>query len=129
MRAAEHQVIEDLAVHRLGSAGEAAGGAAVAVARPGIAAGMIVGEQDSDGAVVCGVRNDRPEREIGPELVPHVIGEVNAVERFIEVRDPQPLDLRVGLGKAAGEEFASGGESVELERVFGTLISHAGKLE
>ena len=129
MRAAEHQMIEDLAVHRLGSAGEAAGGAAVAFARPRIAAGMIVGEKNPDCSVVCGVRDDRPEREIGPELVPHVIGEVKTVQRFVEVSDPQPLDIRVGLGKAAGEEFASGGESVELERVFGTLISHAGKLE
>jgi hypothetical protein len=90
---------------------------------------MIVSEQDSGGAVVCGVGDDRPEREIGPELVADMIAEVKTVMRFIEVGDPQPLDIRVGLGEAAGEEVASGSESVELEREFGTLISHRPEVE
>ena len=129
MRAAKHQMIDDPAVQRLGSAGEAAGGATVALARPGIAARMIVSEQDSGGAVVCRVGDDRPEREVGPIFVADMIGEVKTIMRFIEVGDPQPLDIRVGLRQAAGEEFAGGGESVELEREFGTLISHGAEVE
>jgi hypothetical protein len=37
---------------------------------------------------------------------------------------PQAFPAWVGVGQAAGEKGLSGGEAVELERKFGTLIPH-----
>jgi hypothetical protein len=40
------------------------------------------------------------------------------------MRDPQALAALVDLREASGEEVAGGREAVELQREFGTLISH-----
>ena len=122
--AAEHQVIDDGAVERLRGAGQAAGGSAVAVAGGRIAAGVIVGEDDPGAAVERGVGDDPAEREIGAALVAGMARDVEAVRGIIEMGDPQAFERRIGIGHAAGEEGPGGRKAVELQREFGTLISH-----
>ena len=122
--ATEHQMVDDRAVERLGGASEAAGGPAVAVAGGRIAARMIVGEDDPGAAVERGVGDDPAEREIGAALVAGMTRDVETVRGIIEMGDPQAFERRIGIGHAAGEEGSGGGEAVELQREFGTLISH-----
>ena len=54
-------------------------------------------------------------------LVP---GQVQALTLSVQVRDPQALSSRAGPGEATREEVAGGCRSVQLERLFGTLIAH-----
>ena len=54
-------------------------------------------------------------------LVP---GQMQALTLSVQVRDPQTLSSRVGLGEATREEVAGGSRSVQLERLCGTLIAH-----
>ena len=85
---------------------------------------MIVREHDPRSAVPQGIGNDRPNGEgrvPGRALVP---GEVQAPAAIVQVRNPQALSSRVGLCKATREEGAGRFRSVQLERLFGTLIAH-----
>lgn len=123
--AAEHQMVDDRAIERFGGAGEAPSGSAVTVARSGIAAGMIVREDNARGAVVRGIGDDRAEREIGAGFVAGVARQVQAARVIVEVGDPQAFAGGVRIGDAAREEGARGGKTVELQRRFGTLVSHA----
>jgi len=43
---------------------------------------------------------------------------------LVDVRNPQALSSGIGLGKTAREEIACRFESVQLERLRGTLIAH-----
>ena len=47
---------------------------------------------------------------------------------LVDVRHPQTLSSRVGLGNAVRKEDAGGLRSVQLERLFGTLIAHSSQL-
>ena len=85
---------------------------------------MVVREQDRGAAMSCGIEDDRPQGHADARGVAIVARDVQTSGLGIEVGDPQALLERVLLGKAAGEECASGGFAVELQRRFGTLIPH-----
>lgn len=51
--------------------------------------------------------------------------EMKAKSLFIEVGHPKTLPARFSPGKAIGEELTCGGEALELQWEFGTLIPHA----
>ena len=122
-------MVEDPAVDCLGRMGKAARRPHVAVAWSRISAGMIVSQQDARAPMHGRVDHDRAKREIRPVLVPVVVREVKAVQVVVDMGDPQPLTARIALRHAARKECAGGGEAVELERKFGTLISHAPRLK
>ena len=71
------------------------------------------------------IPDDGPQGKIGAAGVAFVAGQVEAIGLTIDVRDPQALSCGIGLGKAASEEGAGCLESIQLERLFGTLIAHA----
>ena len=98
---------------------------AVCPARPAIAARVIVGEQDARAAMRRRIRHDRTKRNVRAARVAVVAGQMEAVRLAIDVRHPQTLSSGIGLGKAAGEEGAGRIESVQLERLLGTLIAHS----
>lgn len=120
----KNQVIEDLAVDGLGRAGKAPGRTHVAFARGWISAGMVVGKHDARASVDGRIADDRAQREVHARFVSIVMSEMQTLQLLIHMSDPQPLTGRIGLGDTAREERAGGGEAVELERKFGTLISH-----
>ena len=97
--ASEHEMVEQCAVERLGSGRQAARRAAIRLAWPAIPAGMIVGQNDPGAAVLGGVGDDRPEREIGAGLVAVMAGQVEASRMVIDMRDPQALTPRFRLRK------------------------------
>ena len=118
------EVIENLAVDGLRRAGKAPGRTHVAFARGRISAGMVVGKHDARASVDGRIADNRPEREVHARFVSIVMGEMQTLQLVIHVSDPQPLTRRIGLGDTAREESAGRGQAVELERKFGTLISH-----
>jgi hypothetical protein len=50
--------------------------------------------------------------------------EMQAVPELVDMRHPQALSSGIGLGEAAGEKSPGPIESVQLERLRGTLIAH-----
>ena len=85
---------------------------------------MIVRQHDATATVLGGVKDDVADREGGTGLVAPVARDVEAPRPIVDMRNPQALALRVFFGKATGEEVARRGETVELQREFGTLIPH-----
>ena len=77
---------------------------AVRPTRPAIAARMVVGEEDACDAMRRRIRHDRTKRNVRAARVAVVAGEMEAVRLAVDVRHPQTLSSRIGLGKAAGEE-------------------------
>ncbi len=72
--------------------------------------------------------DDGSRGEVRTAGIAFVPGQVQAVGFAIDVRDPQALSSGIGLGKAAGEKNAGRLESVQLERLCGTLIAHGALL-
>ena len=85
---------------------------------------MIVGEDDGRAPMNCRVADDRAQREFGAGFVTWMIGQAAALALCIEVRNPKVLQRRVALRDTAAEEGARGCDAIELERRFGTLITH-----
>ena len=85
---------------------------------------MVVGEQDPRAAVERRVRYNRSDGKGRVACTALMPGQVQALTLSVQVRDPQALSSRVGLGEATREEVAGGCRSVQLERLFGTLIAH-----
>jgi hypothetical protein len=75
------------------------------------------------------IADDRTQREIHPGFVAVVMAEVQAVQLVIDMGDPQTLTPGIRFGDPAGKECPGCGEALELERKFGTLISHAQRLK
>ena len=67
--AREHQMIEHRAVQSLHRGRKAARAAAVGIARPRIAAWVIVREDDPGAAMLCGVGDDASQRKVRPAFV------------------------------------------------------------
>ena len=53
---------------------------------------------------------------------------MQASGRLIDMRDPQAFSPRDEVGNAASEKASGGGQAIELQREFGTLITHANTL-
>jgi hypothetical protein len=85
-------------------------------------------EHDPGAAMLGRIGDDVAERETGAALVTDVARDVDAARLLVDVRDPQAFPLRIAIGEAAGEKGPRGREAIELQRVFGTLISHARNL-
>lgn len=117
-------MIEDGAVERFGGGGKAAGDGLVAVARPRIAAGVVMRQDEAHAAVAHGIGDDRPQRKVRAAFVPRMVGQMDAARFGIEVRDEQMFASGRQIVEASREEGAGGGEAVELERKFGTLMKH-----
>ena len=122
-------MIEHSAVDGLGRAGQAAGRAHVAFAGGGVTARVIVGKHDAGTSVDGGIADDRTQREIHPGFVAVMMAEVQAIQLVVDMRDPQTLTPGIGLCDAAGKECPGCSEALELERKFGTLISHTQRLK
>lgn len=90
---------------------------------------MIVGKHDAGASVDGRIADDRTQREIHPGFVAVVMAEVQAVQLVIDMSDPETLTCGIRFGNAAGKECPGCGEALELERKFGTLISHEPRLK
>ena len=104
--AAEDQMVDQVAVDGLGNEAEPARRCTVGWAWADVAAGMIVGDHESLAAMKHRIFDDGAKREgcvAGCALVPR---QVQAPTLFVQVRDPQALSSRAGLGEAAREERA-----------------------
>jgi len=117
-------MVEDRAIERFRRRCEATGRPAIRIARPWIAARMIVGHDDAGAAMLSGVGDDVPQRKAGARLVSIVAGNVDAAGLGVDMRDPQAFARRIGFRETTRKEGFGGGEAVELKRVFGTLIPH-----
>ena len=117
-------MVENRAVERVRRRRQAPGGSLVAVARPRIAARVVMGEDEPLAAVLTDVDYDVAQREVGAGLVARISSEVDAAGLTVDMRHPQGLAARVGLREAAREEGSGRGKPVEFEREFGTLIPH-----
>lgn len=85
---------------------------------------MVMGQENTGGLVKRSVRYDRAKRERAAGPIAFAPGQVNAVPVAVDVRNPQALSSRIGIGKAARKERAGRFRSVQLERLCGTLIAH-----
>jgi len=106
-------VIEHYAVERFRSRSKPAGGAAVAVARPGVAARMIVGEHDPGAAMRHGIGDDLAKREERPGFVAVMTREMKTASLVIDMGDPQAFAVCVGIADAPLEKCACRGCSVQ----------------
>ena len=73
------------------------------------------------------IDDDGPKWKIQAAGISRVAREVDTARFVIEMSNPQVLARRI-FREAAGEEGTRGLDSVELQRRFGTLISHAAAL-
>ena len=116
MAASEDEVIEDGAIERFGGGGEAASGAAVGIAGPGVAARVIVCQHDSRAMAFSGIGDDFAKREHRAAFVAPVARDMDAACLIVDVSHPQALHRRITVGKAACKELLGGGEAVKFQR-------------
>jgi len=107
-------MVDYLAVERFGRARQSAGRAQIGIARPSIAARVIMREHDTRGTVVRRIQNDLPKREVHAAGVATVKTNVKTSCLMVEMGDPQALDPWILLGKAGREEGARGRWPVQL---------------
>lgn len=84
----EHQMVQHGQVDRLASLREDAGRAAVGFARPGVAAGVIMREDDTGATEASGIGNDCPDRQIDRSGLAIEAIEMNAAGACIDMSDP-----------------------------------------
>lgn len=120
--AGEHQMVDDGAVQSFRRHRQTLGRAAVAIAGRGIAAGMIVGEDDPRTLVLESVGQDGVDRKRGPGFVAVVTADVEAAGLLVDMGNPQAFCSRIAPGEAAFKEASGGSEPVEFQCMFGTLI-------
>jgi hypothetical protein len=117
-------MIEQPAVESVDGGREAACRSKVGLARPRIAARMVVREKDGRTSVPGRVDDDIAQRKVDSARIAGVSRKVKAASLLVEMRDPQSLVRGRLFGEAAGKEFSSGKQAVELQRGFGTLMAH-----
>ena len=122
-------MVEDGAVERLGRRCEPPSHAQIALAWPSVAARVVVGKDDSGATLNGGVGDDVPQRKRRSRLVALVARQVHAARLIIDMGDPQAFATGIGIGEATRKECARGGKAVQLQRKFGTLISHKPRLK
>ncbi len=83
-----------------------------------------MGEQKARALLKQRVGDDGADRQVCLAFEAIVPGQVNAIEFAVHMRNPQTLSSRIGLREASGEKRLSRFGSVQLERLFGTLIAH-----
>ena len=85
---------------------------------------MVVRQENARAAAQRRVPDDGSQREGRTAGVAFMPGHMQAVGVDIDMRHPQPLPSKIGLGKAASKEGAGGRQSVQLEWPSGTLWAH-----
>jgi hypothetical protein len=113
------------AAERFGRDRQPPGRAEVCTARARIAARVVVREHYGCAARTRCIENDGPERKIDAAAVAAMTRQVEAMGLVVEMGDPEGLLVRIALFEAAGEKGTRGGEPIEFQRRFGTLIPHA----
>lgn len=121
----EDQMVEHGKVERLPGPDQPTRGAAVGAAGPGIAARVIVG-QDQTGTAEprCG-GDDASDRQIDRFRPAFVAFQVEAPGVIIDMRDPQSLPIVDAWLETGSKKPAGGLMPVEQSRKFGTLNLHA----
>ena len=118
-------MVEQREVDRFSSKRQAAGQLAIRGARRRVAAGVIVGEDQARTAMRGGIIDDIAQRQAGTTDIAVMVRQMDAPRLIIDMRDPQMLFVRVGLGQAIGEEALGRIKASKSQRGFGTLIEHA----
>ncbi len=124
MLAGEHEVIENGAVERFGCRRQAASDPAVGIAWCGIAARVVVRQDNAGAAMMDGIGDDLAQGKVGAGFVAIVAGQMEAPGLIVDMGDPQAFAEGIAIRHAAGEEGPRGGEAVKFQRGFGTLIPH-----
>ncbi len=119
-------MVEQGEVNRLGGEREAAGNLAVVGAGRCITTGMVMGDNDPDAAVRCGIPDHIAHGQGCAGNVTVMARKVDAAGLVIDMGDPEMLLLRTGFGKAAREKSMGGLKAVKKQRGFGTLMKHDG---
>src|SRR5881275_2095522 len=101
-------MIEDGAVDGLRGARQAASCAAVGIARAGVAARVIVSEDDAGAAMLRRVGDDLAEWKGGAGFVARMTRQVHAPCPIVDMSDPQAFASGIRVGETAGKEFAGG---------------------
>jgi hypothetical protein len=117
-------MIQDSATERFRCGRQPARCPAIIGAGRRIATRVIVSEDKSGAAVNRRVGDDRAQGKRRAALIASVAGDVEAARLVVDMRDPQALATRIGVGEAPGEEAARRFQPVEFQRQFGTLNSH-----
>lgn len=81
-------MIENSKVERFGGSGQLARRTAVCTAGPGIAPGMVMGQNDAGAAISRGVGDDLPYRHVDRFRLAVIGFDMNAPGRFVDVSDP-----------------------------------------
>src|SRR4051794_37419718 len=105
-------MIEHGAIQRLDRTGQPSGCAAVGVARPRIAAGVVVGQNDSRAVMLGGIGDDFAQGKAGAALIAAVVRQVETSRLIVDMSHPQVLAVWVDIRETAREEFAGRCESV-----------------
>ena len=81
--------------------------------------------QDDAGAAMRGsIKDYLPDRESRAAFITLVTGNVETAGMVVDVGDPEIFAPRISLGQAIRKEAARRREAIELQRKFGTLITH-----
>ncbi len=121
-------MVEDGDIHRLSDQRQPPGDALVGGTWAGIAARVVVGQDQPLAAVPRRVGDDLTDRQVGTVGVAVMAREVQAARIVIDMRDPEMFLVGVRLREAAGEETPRLLQSVETQRGFGTLMEHGAGL-
>jgi hypothetical protein len=84
-----------------------------------------MGQDDPGAPMRRGIRDNVVQRKVRAGFIARMAGEVKAAGLVVHMRDPQALASGIGVGDAACEKGASGGETIQFQGEFGTLIAHA----
>lgn len=117
-------MIEHHAVQRFGNACKALGRSDVCMAWCGIAAWMVVGQDDGDATVERSVENNFMQWEFNSLRITIVARDVEKSGLTVEMCHPKAFNRAVGISETCLNKDPSGLESVEFQRRFGTLMSH-----
>ena len=101
-------MVEHRAIERLGGGREPAGRAAIGVARPRVAARVVVGEHDPGAAVLAASAMISRSGKSAPVSSPSVARDVQAARLLVDMRDPQAFARGIRLRQATGKEVAGG---------------------
>ena len=122
--AGEYEVIYYRTVERFRRRFEPARRPAIGLARASVAARMIMGENQTCAAMLHGVGNNRFQRELNAGLIADMMRDMQAERSLIDMSDPKTFTARVRPCEAAREKGLRGGQTIELERIFSTVMTH-----
>jgi hypothetical protein len=117
-------MIEQPAVERFGRAREPPRRADVGIARTGISARVVMGEEDGRASVHRRVDDNIAKWKLDSARVAQVVGEMEAAAPGVEMCDPKTFLRGMLFFETASEEGSGGGEAVECHWDDGMLMTH-----